>query len=157
MIYLRRWFYLRVTIRNVKSKAEEQVTIECVALTPEFEDIRNYCLAKGEYLVGYTDGNVRQMVYYDQILYFEAVGEKVFAYTQNQVYEIKKRLYEIETEMIPYKFIRCSKSFVLCLLKINSMRPALNGRFCAHMKNGEDVIVSRKYVKQVKKAIMEDL
>lgn len=148
---------MRVTIKNVPVKSEEQVIIECVKLTPEFEDIKNYCLAKGEYLTGYTNGNVQQTVYYNQILYFEAVGEKVFAYTTKQVYEIKKRLYEIESEMIPYKFIRCSKSFIVCLLEIDSIHPALNGRFCAHMKNGEDVIISRKYVKQVKKAIMEDL
>lgn len=148
---------MRVAVKNVLSKSEEQVVLECVSLTPEFEDIRNYCLAKGTYLIGTNSRNEQQQIFYHEILYFEAVREKVFVYTNDHVYEIKMRLYEIEAEMLPYKFVRCSKSFIICLLQIASIRPALNGRFCAHMKNGEDVIISRKYVKQVKIAIMEDL
>lgn len=31
---------MRVVIRNVTSRQEEQVVLECVAFTPEFEDIR---------------------------------------------------------------------------------------------------------------------
>ncbi|MCI8449445.1 MAG: LytTR family transcriptional regulator [Eubacterium sp.] len=43
------------------------------------------------------------------------------------------------------------------MLKVESIRPALNGRYLARMENGEEVIISRKYAKQVKKIIMEDL
>ena len=82
---------------------------------------------------------------------------KKFAYTKERVFEIRQRLYELEAELAPYKFIRCSKSFVICLLKVESIRPALNGRYLARMENGEEVIISRKYAKQVKKIIMEDL
>lgn len=61
----------------------------------------------------------------------EAVGENVFAYTHTCVLKIKKRLYELEQELAPCHFIRCSKSFLICLLKVNSIRPALNGRYLA--------------------------
>ena len=39
------------------------------------------------------------------------------------------------------------------LLLIRSMKPALNGRFCATLMNGEDVIISRKYVQEFKEKI----
>lgn len=61
----------------------------------------------------------------------EAVGENVFAYTHTSVLKIKKRLYELEQELAPCHFIRCSKSFLICLLKVNSIHPALNGRYLA--------------------------
>ena len=148
---------MKVKIRNVLSKQEEQVVIECVEMTPEFEDIKNYCLAKGTFLTGYINVSSQQQISIKDILYVEVIDEKVFAYTREKVFEIKQRLYELETELAPYKFIRCSKSFLICLLKVESIRPALNGRYLACMENGEEVIISRKYAKHVRKTIMEEL
>ena len=68
---------MRVAIRNVTSRQEEQVVLECVALTPDFEDIRNYCLSKEKSLIGMI-GSMQRPVYYDEILYIEAVDEKTF-------------------------------------------------------------------------------
>ncbi len=147
---------MKVAIRTVLSKQEERVILECMEMTPEFEDIKNYCLAKGNHLTGYTDTSSQQQVRISDILYVEAVGENVFAYTQDMVFELKKRLYELEEELAPYKFVRCSKSLLICLLKINSVRPALNGRYLACMENGEEIIISRKYAKPVKERIMEE-
>lgn len=148
---------MKVTIRNVLSKQDEQVIIECVEMTKEFEDIKNYCLAKDSFLIGYTNMAEQQPVSIKEILYVEAVGENVFAYTHTSVLKIRKRLYELEQELAPCHFIRCSKSFLICLLKVNSIRPALNGRYLACMENGEKVMISRKYAKSVKKMIMEGL
>ncbi len=79
----------------------------------------------------------------------------MYAYTQDGVYEVKKRLYELSEEYGSYHFVRCSKAFVIQLLKVESIRPAFNGRYCARMCNGEDVIISRKYARIVKSKIME--
>ena len=148
---------MKVKIRNVLSKQEEQVVIECVEMTPEFDDIKSYCLAKGAFLTGYADTSSRQQICIKDILYVEAVGEKIFAYTKEDVFEMKRRLYELEAELVPYKFIRCSKSFLICLLKVESIRPALNGRYLAYIENGEEIIISRKYAKYFKNTIMEEL
>mgnify|MGYP001861408261 CR=1 FL=1 len=148
---------MNVKIRTVSSKEEEQVVLECVAMTSEFEDIKNYCLAKGTFLMGYTDVSAQQQVKISDILYIEAVGENVFAYTKTNVFELKKRLYELERELSNYKFVRCSKSFLICLLKVDAIRPALNGRYLACMDNGEQVIISRKYAKSIKETILEEL
>ncbi len=126
-------------------------------MTPELEDIKNYCLSKGTFLTGYINATSQQQICIKDILYVEAIDEKVFAYTKENVFEIKQRLYELETELAPYKFIRCSKSFLICLLKVESIRPALNGRYLACMENREEVIISRKYAKHVRKTIMEEL
>lgn len=37
---------------------------------------------------------------------------------------------------------------------IESISPALNGRFTAHMKNGEKIIISRKYVPEIKLTLL---
>ncbi|MDE5599083.1 MAG: hypothetical protein K2J04_14805, partial [Lachnospiraceae bacterium] len=67
---------MKVKIRNVLSKQEEQVVIECVEMTPEFEDIKNYCLAKGTFLTGYINVSSQQQISIKDILYVEAIDEK---------------------------------------------------------------------------------
>lgn len=145
---------MRVSIRGVQSKADEQVVLECVELTKDFEDIRAYALMKGNMLIGYIHDAVYSLELSD-ILYFEAVGDQVFAYTAEEVYSVKKRLYELELLYQDRKFIRCSKSVLVNLMQIASFRPALDSRFLARMKNGEDVLVSRMYAKGLKKKLME--
>ena len=39
------------------------------------------------------------------------------------------------------------------LMKITSVRPALNGRFSAILKNGEEILISRKYVPALKRVL----
>lgn len=144
---------MRVSIRKVEKKEQEQVLLECVSMTKEFEDIRKYALMKGNQLTAYQDGKAYQ-IFLGDVLYFEAVSEHVFAYMEEEVYLIKKRLYEVEQEYSGQKFVRASKSMVVNLMQVESFRPALNGRFYARMKNGEDIIISRQYAKEVKQKLI---
>lgn len=145
---------MRVSIRNIFCKEDEQVVLECVEMTKDFEDIREYALMKDNILTGYINDTAYRLNLSD-ILYFEAVGDQVFAYTKEEIYSIKNRLYELESLYRERKFIRCSKSVLVNLMQIESFRPALDSRFFAKMKNGEDVLVSRMYAKELKKKLME--
>jgi DNA-binding LytR/AlgR family response regulator len=144
---------MKVKIQRIQDSAAEQVIIECVSETRDIIDIRNYIRAKDTTLTGSIDGRLYQLSLKD-IYYFEAVGEHVFAYADKKVYELKGRLYELENAYRDRHFLRCSKSVVLNLMKIESLSPALNGRFTAHLKNKESMIISRQYVGQLKSAVM---
>ena len=78
----------------------------------------------------------------------------MFGYTKDCIFELKMRLYEVEKEFENRHFVRCSKSVVLNLLLLDSISPALNGRFFAHMKNGEKLMISRQYSSHVRKVVM---
>lgn len=145
---------MRVSIRKILNKKEEQVIIECVEITSEIKDIYSYVHHRGVELSGIVEGQYRKKFCLEDVYYFEALDEKVFAYTKSQVYEIRMRLYEVEKLYKTHHFIRCSKSVVLNLMLLDSISPALNGRFFAHMKNGEKLIISRKYVPQLKEVVM---
>ena len=145
---------MRVSIKKIFNKEEEQVIIECVEITSEIRDIHYYIQSKGIELSGIVEGEFQKKFRLEDVYYFEALDEKVFAYTKTQVYEIRKRLYEVEKEYETRHFIRCSKSVVLNLMLLDSISPALNGRFFAHMKNGEKLIISRQYASRLKKVVM---
>lgn len=144
---------MKVRIKQISSKANECLIIECVEVTPDIESIRSYALTRGMTLTGSLDERIYQFNL-SNVFYFEAVGERVFAYTKARSFELKIRLYELENAYADKHFIRCSKSFIINLMKLESISPALNGRFTAHMKNGEKIIISRQYVPEVKRAVL---
>lgn len=90
------------------------------------------------------------------IYYFESVDEKVFAYDKTDVYQIKERLYELESSLADYGFSRVSISAIVNLHHINHFKSSLNGRIEAKLGNGETIIVSRNYVKDLKAALGGD-
>lgn len=144
---------MKVKIQKVEKAEQEQVIIECMKITKEIKDIYAYVLAKGLELSGKENGHLGRFKLED-VFYFEALDEKLFAYTKNEVFELNIRLYEVEQAYADYYFVRCSKSVVLNLMQLKSISPALNGRFMAHMKNEEKIIISRQYVPKVKEIIL---
>jgi len=144
---------VKVILKQISDKADECLIIECVEVTPDVESIRSYALTKGTTLTGSVDERIYQFNLSD-VFYFEAVDERVFAYTKNRTLELRTRLYELENAYVEKHFVRCSKSFVVNLMKIECISPILNGRFLAHMKNGEKIIISRQYVADIKRAVM---
>lgn len=63
------------------------------------------------------------------ILYVESVDNRTFLYTAKQTFETKQRVYELEEALKKKGFLRISKAALVNLMKITSIRPALNGRF----------------------------
>ena len=78
---------------------------------------------------------------------------KVFAYGEQNVAELKLRLYEIEHQFPNAGFVRISKSMILNLAKVSRFRPAVSGRFEAILQNGEKVMISRQYVPVIRKQL----
>lgn len=85
-----------------------------------------------------------------EVLYFESVDNRTFLYTKDKVIEIKERLYKIEAELSDKDFIRISKSQIVNINKIKSLRPELNRTILATMCNGEHLCISRKYVRTIR-------
>lgn len=147
---------MQVTEVTVDSYEEEGITLSYMELTRDFAEIRDYCLHKGETIIGYTESKEAVNIRVEDILYFEAVGELVFAYLEQSMYEIHRRLYQVEASLQQSYIRRASKSMLINVDRIISVRSALNGRLYAKMENGEDVLISRNYAKQIANCIMED-
>ncbi len=85
-----------------------------------------------------------------EVLYFESVDDRTFLYTEENVLEIKQRLYELEVLLSQKDFIRTSKSQILNINKVRSLKPELNRTLTAEMINGEFLVISRRYVKSLR-------
>lgn len=140
---------MKVEIQRISREKEEQVLIRCFEINQEVSEIAQFVKSRQEGIEGYSENDVR-MIPLTDIYYVEVVDNHTFAYLKSQVYEVKLRLYEFEQMYGEKQFFRCSKTTIVNLMKIKALKPALNGRFTAFLTNGESVIISRKFVSDLK-------
>ena len=143
---------MEIKVFKVGKEKPEEVEIRCHELTEEVREIVAFVKTRQGQLTGMQDGKQFEIAVTD-LLYVEAVDNKVFLYTQKQAYETRQKLYELEELLREKYFLRVSKSLLLNLMKVQSLRPAMNGRMLAVLKGGEEIIITRKYVADLKKAL----
>ncbi|MBR5094996.1 MAG: LytTR family transcriptional regulator DNA-binding domain-containing protein [Oscillospiraceae bacterium] len=143
---------MELKIEQIGPQERELLLIRCRAVTEEVREILSFVRSRQGSLTGTLDERQYEVPLSD-IHYIESVDGKTFLYTRERVYETPSRLYELEELLRPRHFLRVSKSMLLDLMKIRSIRPAFNGRFLAVLQSGEEVIISRSYVKDLKSAL----
>lgn len=139
---------MKVDIRKVNSENEERAEIHAVTLTEEIQNAVDI-LENNKRSIPVINSEETIMCTLDRVYYFESVDKRTFVYTKDKCYETKYRLYELE-EMIPYDFFRCSKAMIINIKKIASVKAEFNARMRAVLLNGEEVVISRNYVKDLK-------
>ena len=140
---------MRIIIESPEPDDEDVIIVRCA--TPDqrlLSMLLPFQNANTE-LTGYTDDKIVRLNYQD-VYYFEANENRVFAYYHSEVYEVRYKLYELEEMFIPLDFVRCSKSMIVNMEKIEYLSPLFSGKMEAHLKNGEKIVISRQYVRGLK-------
>lgn len=100
--------------------------------------------------------NAEQMINILDIYYIESVDKKTFVYLENAVYRTDFRLYQLKDKLRAYGFVQISKSCILNINTLESIRLLFNSRMEATLKNGEKVNINRNYLNGVKNALGGD-
>ncbi|MBD5527020.1 MAG: LytTR family transcriptional regulator [Lachnospiraceae bacterium] len=103
---------------------------------------------------GISNGKVFQ-VHISDIYYVESVERKTFLYTKDEVYMTDKKLYELEEMLKEAGIIRISKSCLVNVDMLYSIRQLMNSQLEATLLNGEKLIVARTYLKSIKNILKE--
>lgn len=143
---------MKITIETPKPGEEDEIIVRCASLDDQLLGLIYSLKTDQDKLTGYADDRIVKLQLKD-IFYFDTVDNKVFAYTGKGVYEVHKKLYELEAEYANTDFMRISKSAIVNIAKIAYVRPILNGRFEAKLRNDEKLIISRQYVIELKKKL----
>ena len=143
---------MNVRIEKVGRDGEELVLIRCREVTDEVREIEAFVKSRQGCISGTSDEGRHEVAVTD-ICYIESVDGKTFLYTGDRVYETAYRIYELEEMLAQKHFLRISKPMLVNLMKIESIRPAMSGRFTAVLTSGEKIIISRNYVKALKEAL----
>lgn len=143
---------MRVEIKNDTSVQSTFVEIHCKEITKDVSKLKTYISNYRMGISAFDDGNTR-LVALEEILYIESVDKKTYIYTENKVLGTGKRLYELEEVLAERDFFRCSKSVIINLNKVTTLKPEITRNILATLSNGEVVVVSRRYATELKKLL----
>lgn len=139
-----------ITIQTPEPGQEDEIILRCNRLDDRLMNLIYQLKSDTQKLTAYRDQEITVLRPRD-VFYFESVDNKVFAYCEKDVYEIRRKLYELEADFQGMDFLRISKSTIVNVAKIGHLSPTFNGRLEARLKNGEKIIISRQYVPDLKK------
>lgn len=143
---------MKASIEKVPQGTEEEVIIRCHSVDETVEHILRLLEVQEQKILGLAQDEMH-ILDPEKIFYIESVDRKTFIYCTQQVYESHKKLYEFEEALKYHPFFRCSKSMILNINRITSVRPMFDGRFEALLNNHEKVCISRKYVPILKQKL----
>lgn len=143
---------MKITIHSEENVDETEIAIICNRLTPEIEKIIEILRVMDMKLTG-RKGKETYFIDIGNVLYIESVDKKTFLYTMDAMYETGLRLYELELQLQEAGFIRASKSCIIHLKHIASLKADLNRRLKVTLSNGEQLLVSRQYAEELKRRL----
>ncbi|ADZ82020.1 LytTR family DNA-binding domain-containing protein [Cellulosilyticum sp. ST5] len=134
--------------------SDVEIRVRCGQIDKSLEKLIEQIRLYGFSITGEKDGETFT-INLEQIFYFETVDNRTYAYCEDSVYECKQKLYELEERLGTMNFQRISRSCILNIYKLLSIRTLLNGRVEAKLENGEKLIVNRHYAESLRQKIEE--
>ena len=137
-------------IQIVEHKEDNmQIIIKCKKFDNEVMRLKSH-IERFDCRLSAKKENALYFINLSDVLYFESVDNRTFLYTADDVMQINYRLYELEIILSDKDFARISKSQIVNINKIQSLKPELNRTILATMCNNEQLRISRKYVKTIR-------
>ena len=142
---------MRVRFEQVDSREKERALICAMEKSADILSAMDL-LENGSGGISVTKDRSTYFCKLTQIYYIESVDKRTYVYTKADCYESRDRLYELEEKLGAY-FVRISKSMIVNLRKIRKVNAEPGGRMVAVLLNEERVIISRSYVKEIKRRL----
>lgn len=143
---------MKIRVEIDPEAPEEEIVLHCRELTPEVVKLQQL-LAKQIKSAGQIILYQNDTEYYletDRILFFETEGSQVLANTETEIFEARKKLYELED------FLRISKSAIVNLNRIYAIRRNLAASSEISFRGThKQIYVSRAYIKVLKERLEE--
>lgn len=145
---------MKININVDEQLSDIEININCGELTEDVERIiAAIRMSSRQLVVKNTQLGEDVILDAKDITYVEAIDRKCFVYTEDNVFETSYKLYELEALFSGMKFYRVSKSCLVSLKFIYSIKTEMNHRLRLTLKNKEAIIVSRQYAEDIKEQL----
>lgn len=142
---------MKITLEQI-SEGTDEVIFKYHQMSSEIEEIVNYIERQRETLVGIKDGE-KCVLKPQDVIYMESVDSVTYLYTETEVYKSNMTLLAAETTYSDEGYFRCSKSMVINIYRIQKLKSMAGNRIDATMDNGEHVVISRAYAKELRSVL----
>lgn len=147
---------MEIEIRIKPELDKPNIVIETPVLTPEVEALaralQERALSHTPPLLGFRGDEITALEPAD-VLRFYGADKAIFAQTEGGEYRVRERLYELEEVLDPRRFVRISQSELVNLKKVTALDLSLTGTIKMTLSGGTVCWVSRRNVKNIKKAL----
>lgn len=141
---------MRLKIEQDDMIQDVEIIIKCKTIDDKLKNIIE-TINRSYFFLSVSKEGVYRQLSPQKIFYIESVDEKTFVYCSDEVYDCNKKLYELEDELTKLSFVRISKSCILNVDSLDSVRPLINGKMEALLLNGERLVINRHYVRDFKR------
>lgn len=143
---------LKITINIEETVNDTEIRISCKQLTPEIEKILATLRILNQQMMVLKDDETH-IIDVAKIIYIEAMERRTFVYTKDDYYESKLKLYEMEERLVECGFFRVSKSCLVHLKYIKSLKNDIDRKLRLTLESGEQIMVSRQYADEIKRRL----
>ena len=143
---------MKISIDIDSARQDTEILISCHSLTPEIEKIIATLRMINQQIMVEKEQET-YILDVAKIMYIEAVERKTFVYTKEDCFESKLKLYEMEERLEESGFFRISKSCLVQLRRIKSLKNDMDRKIKLTLENGEHIIVSRQYAEDLKRRL----
>ena len=140
---------MKISININETIPDTEIVINSRSLTPEIEKIIATLRILDQQIMAVRNDEA-YILDVAKIVYVESVDRKTFVYTESECFESKLKLYEIEQQLCQTGFLRVSKSCLVQLKFIRSLKSELDRKIRLTLEKGEQIIVSRQYADELK-------
>ena len=146
---------MRVEQRQVK---DQPLTV--IVEYPEYDQTVDRLISKIKNMsinfTGRADGKTVSIDISD-IYYIENVERKIFLYSKQDVYRYDGNMTDIDSAIADTDLVRISRTCFMNVSHLKEIMQIKNSHLEALLDNGEKLIVSRKYLKDIKKIFRRKL
>ena len=143
---------MKISINIDPSLKDTEIVVNCAALTPETESVIAALRIMDSQMTVIKDDE-SFIIDIAGIAYIESVDRRTFVYTESECYETKLKLYEMEERLCGSGFLRISRSCLVHLRYVRSIKAEFDRKLRLTLENGEQMIVSRQYADELKKRL----
>ena len=140
---------MKITVEEMADIPENEIIVRCKERDLSVDKLISALKFLDQTISVKKDGK-NYILPVSDIYYFDCADNKVFCYTQGEVYETNFKLYEIESLPDNTKLVRVSKRMIVDAGKIKAFKAQLNGRMEAILINDEKIEINRNYVPALK-------
>ena len=145
---------MKIKVEENKELSEIEVLISTPIIDDEVHRVVKLLETSALNILGKLNGE-NYVLTLDQIFYFEAVDNRVFAYCEKEIYEVNYKLQELTELLSQTYFIQTARTIVLNIKQIKKVTTLVNGRILAVLNNGEKMIITRVYAQKFKQKLKE--
>lgn len=144
---------VQIEVKIDAAAQETKVIVQAPCMTEEVQGILRLLSEKeNKMIAGFKEDTV-SILEEDAILRIYAAGGKVYAVLPQGEYVLRRRIYEMEEQLKPHRFVRISNAEIINLRKVKKFDLSFAGTICVTLEDNSVTYVSRRYVTKIKEVL----